>query len=265
MSGRLVGEVAEWLMSPAADGMTSAERTVLLLVAERAHEKTRVMLRHRTDDRPLVDRLAAGAGLVQGESLKKAFQRLAKRGLEVRIPIGEDKLGRPRFAHEGRSMGFRLPELPASVRLPEWGEQIPPTSPVDNPVGEMDSIIGDGSEWGDEIPPTGLRGGSQVPPSEAERGEQVPPLSPSKSIPSKTFYPSSGLPSSLAELEVPAATPIAAVEEPIDQAMFLAAQSALLLMPDGGASLLAAASSQHPDASHQRHIVQAASLARRTA
>lgn len=265
MSGRLVGEVAEWLMSPAADGMSPAERTVLLLVAERAHEKTRVMLRHRTDDRPLVDRLAAGAGLDKGESLKKAFQRLAKRGMEVRIPIGEDKLGRPRFAHEGRSMGFRLPELPASVQLPEWGESVPPTEPVDNPVDDSDSISMDEAQRGEPVPSTESRGGNLNPPSGAQRGESVPPLSPSKSIPSKTFYPSRGLPSSLADVEVPASDPPQTIEEPIDQAMLLAAQSTLLQMPDGGVALLAAATSELPDASHQRHIVLAASLARRTA
>lgn len=47
MSGRLVGEVVDWLQTPPADDLTMAEAAVLLVIAERAHDKTREMWRHR--------------------------------------------------------------------------------------------------------------------------------------------------------------------------------------------------------------------------
>jgi hypothetical protein len=131
MSGRLVGEVADWLCTPAADGLTSADAAVLLAIAERANEKDREMWRHRGDDGKLIDRICAVARLSPGGA-SNVFKKLARRGLEVRIPLGHGKDGRPIFAYEGKAMRFRLPELPASVALPERAVTQPPSNPVDN-------------------------------------------------------------------------------------------------------------------------------------
>jgi hypothetical protein len=55
--------------------------------------------------------------------LKKIFQELAARGLEVRVQIRKDgkplfdKAGRPVYACRGHAMDFALPELPAMVQL----------------------------------------------------------------------------------------------------------------------------------------------------
>ncbi|MEW1846247.1 hypothetical protein AB0392_50535 [Nonomuraea angiospora] len=124
MSARLFGEVAAWLESPAADGMTQSERLVLLLIAERAKDTTRRMLSFRTDRRDdgtkitLTELLQARAGLTP-RGLADTVQRLSKRGLEVRVPVGKDKNGVIMFARRGHATDYILPDLPASVSLPE--------------------------------------------------------------------------------------------------------------------------------------------------
>lgn len=188
MSGRLVGEVVEWLQTPVAADLTAAERCVLFVVAERANEQTREMWHHRVDECHLVDRIASAVG-VSRDGLKKVFQRLARRGLEVRVAISVTKAGKPVFAHEGRSMRFRLPEFPASVSLPQRGDGGPfseGSDPVDNPVNSDVNDLREEDKRGDgstsSEPKRGYsgaqEGGLEYPPS--------PSSSPSKDLPSKT-------------------------------------------------------------------------------
>ena len=132
MSGRLVGEVVDWLQTPPADGITLAEAAVLMAIAERAHDKTREMWRHRIDDHSLFERIRRVTRQTDA-GLSKTLQRLASRGLECRVPIATGKDGRPVYAAKGRSTRFRLPELPAFVSLPEPVDDTP--NPVDNPDG----------------------------------------------------------------------------------------------------------------------------------
>lgn len=136
MSGRLVGEVADWLCTPAATGMTPGERAVLLTIAERVNEKDpeRRMLRHRTDEVTLFERLCLVTGIDRA-GMTEVLKKLAKRDLEVRIEVRKTAAGKPIFAYRGHSMEFRLPVLPASLALPESiGPDRP--NPVDNPVDE---------------------------------------------------------------------------------------------------------------------------------
>ncbi|MEU0516626.1 hypothetical protein [Streptosporangium sp. NPDC006007] len=144
MSGKLVGEVVEWLRTPAAEGLSQAERVVLFVVAERANPETREMWRHRTDTESLHERIR-GALDVSAGALGNVFGRLAKRGLEVRIPTGVDKRGKPTFANNGHSTRFRLPEfsVSATLQVPErsidgWTFPVENRSdqPVDNPTGD---------------------------------------------------------------------------------------------------------------------------------
>lgn len=132
MSGRLVGEVIDWLQTPAASELTLAERAVLMVIAERGHEKTRDAWRHRADEDNLYDRIRKAAKLSE-KGLSSVLRRLRDRGLEVRVPIKEGKDGRPIFAYEGMAMRFRLPEFPASVSLPERPSGERGSEPVDNP------------------------------------------------------------------------------------------------------------------------------------
>ncbi|MGW4639588.1 hypothetical protein ACWEN6_13720 [Sphaerisporangium sp. NPDC004334] len=123
MSARLVGEVAAWLGTPAAKGLTSAERNVLLLIAERAKDDTRRMLSFRGDRRDdgskitLTELLQERSGLGE-RGLSDTVQRLARRGLEVRVSIGVDSLGRTVYARKGHATDYVLPPLPASIVLP---------------------------------------------------------------------------------------------------------------------------------------------------
>lgn len=145
MSGRLVGEVVGWLRTPAARALTVSERTVLLVIAERAHETTREMWGYKLDGVTQFEFLCEVLGIAPSgltEILKKLASREIdgrKGALEVRVELGKTKAGKPVFAYRGRAMKFRLPELPASVALPESlgpDRPIPPAEPVDNAVDE---------------------------------------------------------------------------------------------------------------------------------
>lgn len=207
MSARLIGELTNWLMSPAAQAMdlSSAERNVLFVVAERSHEKTRVMLRHRGDDMQLVDRIAMATGLSRDGALKKALQRLARRGLDVRIPVAKGKDGRPVFAYEGHSMRFRLPEFPASVVVPERpaGPVDNDSTPVDNPVDNSPQGGPGDDERGDQTSRLSVRGGTRRPASGDERGDETSRPTPSNYIsgPSYKLYPSTSVRSQQPEVE----------------------------------------------------------------
>ncbi|MFI6819234.1 hypothetical protein ACIBG7_43085 [Nonomuraea sp. NPDC050328] len=188
MSGRLVGEVVEWLRTPAARqlGLSHAERAVLFVVAERAHEGSRDMLRHRTDDESLFERIR-GALDIDAKSLGNVFGRLARRGLDVRVSTGTDKRGRPTFANNGHSMRFRLPEFPASVVLPTAQSSIDEwTFPVDNPTAEP--VENPSGEQGKVHPSMELQGGRSIDgwSNRGERSIDGWTVSPSKDNPSKS-------------------------------------------------------------------------------
>lgn len=117
MAESLVGEVAAWLGTPAAEGLTQAERLVLLIIAERADKRTRRFWRHRIDELTPTELIASRVG-VSADSLTKVLRRLAARGLEVRVPIGMNGKGQPVFAVRGRATDYVVPVLPASVELP---------------------------------------------------------------------------------------------------------------------------------------------------
>ncbi|MFI6485202.1 hypothetical protein ACIBH1_45340 [Nonomuraea sp. NPDC050663] len=103
--------------------MTQAERVVLFIIAERSKKETRRMLWHRGDRDDdgkkitLTETICLRAGLGP-RGLNEVLQRLAARGLEVRIAIGTDASGRVVFARRGHAVDYRLPELPASVQMP---------------------------------------------------------------------------------------------------------------------------------------------------
>ncbi|WP_433235420.1 hypothetical protein ACQPYK_25310 [Streptosporangium sp. CA-135522] len=117
MAESLLGEVCAWLETPAAQGVTTAERLVLLIIAERCNKTTRQMWAYKGDGKTLTEVIAARAGL-EVDSLTKVFRRLAGRGLEVRVPIATNSRGQPVFAVRGRASDYILPDLPASVELP---------------------------------------------------------------------------------------------------------------------------------------------------
>ncbi|GIH23021.1 hypothetical protein Aph01nite_13310 [Acrocarpospora phusangensis] len=131
MGIRLVAEV----LDNAPTDLTPAERLLLVALAEDARDETRVCW-------PGMDKLVRRTGL-QPDSIRRVFQRLAKRGLEVRVPIGMDKQGRPQFAREHVQTNYRLPVLvrrdvdPPSEAGPgsplSGGTVVPPESRDENP------------------------------------------------------------------------------------------------------------------------------------
>jgi hypothetical protein len=95
------------VMDHAPATLTSGERLVLLVIAERASDKTRVA---KQSSRWTIDTIAHRAGVTRS-GLKTIFQGLAKEKCEVRVPVKTDKRGNPVFAFEGTAMTFKVPKF----------------------------------------------------------------------------------------------------------------------------------------------------------
>lgn len=100
-------------------------RLVLLAIADDANEQTRVSSYLGMD--LLCHRIGRGP-----ETVKKALQRLAKLGYELRQPIGTDKSGRPVYAKTEHHSVYRVPVFPerdvpkkGGTPSPLRGEQVP--------------------------------------------------------------------------------------------------------------------------------------------
>lgn len=95
------------VMDHAPAELTSGERLVLLVIAERANEESRIA---KQSERWTLDVIAHRAG-VRRSGLKSIFQGLARKGCEIRIPVKFDKSRSPVFAFEGTAMTFKIPHL----------------------------------------------------------------------------------------------------------------------------------------------------------
>ncbi len=134
MAYRLINEVTSYL--PHAQDMTAAERLILMLIADRAHEQTREAWPGGTIGWDL-QRLAG----MSATGFREALQRLAHRGMEVRVQRGVDKHGQPLFAYRGVQTTYRLPAL-----LPKGDGQASPSEKgdVQAPKGDGQAPEGDG-------------------------------------------------------------------------------------------------------------------------
>lgn len=108
--------------------LTAAERMVLVAIGENVRDGDPTRLTWPDFN---VHTLAERTGLTGKGSLKSALQRLAGRGLEVRVPISQGKDGRPVFALPGKQCRYRFPaELEGEVTTsPNEGEGEDRTSP----------------------------------------------------------------------------------------------------------------------------------------
>lgn len=125
-----IGLIVE-VMDHAPEGISSGQRLVLLVIAEWANDATRVAIQTKTWT---LDTICRRAG-IQRAGLKSILQGLAKKGLEVRVPISV-KDGKPTFAYEGKAVTFKLPELAkrGCQDIPsERGRADIPTSPEGMP------------------------------------------------------------------------------------------------------------------------------------
>jgi hypothetical protein len=127
----LVSDVVAFI---AGSDLTMAERLVLLIIAERANASTREAWQSTADGKRWV--LAEIVGLSE-DGLKSVLQRLGKRDLEVRVPIGKDKKDKIMYAVKGRQTTYRLPFLPGVSTPPNdlYGGDTTPQGGVYTPDG----------------------------------------------------------------------------------------------------------------------------------
>jgi hypothetical protein len=278
MSGRLVGEVAAWLRTPAAKGLTVSERMVLMTIAERAHETTREMWGYKGDGVTQFDFLCEVVGIAPSgltEVLKKiAAHRFDgdKGALEVRIQVGTTKAGAPLFAYRGTAMRFRLPMLPASVALPKSlgpDRPIPPAEPVDNPGDEpVDNPPEDSPNHSKDSAPTDplSRKGRSQPRHTPGKGRSQPTPNTYRQAPYKDHPYRPGSPSHLAEEEdtgPPTATPPARTSHHMGwEPDYVEAREYLFALTNEGQEFMDAAAEQlgptTPIAERVIHAAQAA-------
>lgn len=104
-------ELYRHVLNHAPDEIDAAARLVLAVIADDAHEKTRKsylgmdLLSHRT-------------GLLP-DAVGKALRRLAKAGIEIRVPVGTDKRGKPVFAMKGHRTTYLIPVFPERFMAPK--------------------------------------------------------------------------------------------------------------------------------------------------
>ncbi|MBS2963816.1 helix-turn-helix domain-containing protein [Actinocrinis puniceicyclus] len=125
--------------------LTQAELVVLVVLAEQAREATRECW-------PGME-LICHRSRLQEDSVRKVFQRLAARGLEVRVPVGKSRSGQPIYAHHGARTLYRIPRF------------APPTQNT-QPVG--------GVEAGTPVPPSTVEAGMAIPPLPVETNDDGP-------------------------------------------------------------------------------------------
>lgn len=150
MGVRLLVEVLD--RAPA--DLTPAERLVLAVLAEDARDDTRTCW-------PGMEKLTRRTGL-KPDSLRRVFQRLAKRGIEVRVPIKFTDKGAPVFAREGVQTNYRIPALPEMRRDagPPFNEGEPEGRRDADPPSEAGQ---ESRQSGGEAGCSSQRGGTVVP------------------------------------------------------------------------------------------------------
>jgi hypothetical protein len=108
MAWELVNEV----LDHAPAGLTPAEVLVLVAIAEYVRTEDHKHGIRRTS-RPAAD-IARRAHMTL-DGLRKAVQRLAKNGLDIRVELATGKDGRPVYAVPGKSSTYKIPPLSAAT------------------------------------------------------------------------------------------------------------------------------------------------------
>lgn len=116
-------------------GTTSGERLAALAIADTARRETRISLATPAE-------LSARTGLSE-DGLKKALQRLRKRGLDFRVSHGKGSDGRDVYTIPGSGMEYRVPSTDEFMAASgpfaapfKGGTTVPPNGrhgPVDKP------------------------------------------------------------------------------------------------------------------------------------
>ncbi|MGV2383767.1 MAG UNVERIFIED_CONTAM: hypothetical protein LOD86_00665 [Thermobifida fusca] len=128
-------ELYRHVLNHAPAELDPTARAVLAVIADDANERTRI-------SRIPMDLLMHRSG-VGRDALKKAFQRLARAGYEIRIPVGTDTLGRPIYAMRGRATQYRIPVFPERD-VPHHPRMGGTSSPLTERLGGTSSPLTDG-------------------------------------------------------------------------------------------------------------------------
>lgn len=110
MSYELVQEVRE----SAPLDLSATERLILIWIAEQSREEDRYYRSELIEARtcwPGRENLMRWSGISSERTFRAALQKLADRGLDVRVPLGVDRHGAVLYAVKGQRMVLRLPEL----------------------------------------------------------------------------------------------------------------------------------------------------------
>lgn len=136
MAVSLVSEVFAYMTG---SDLTAYERLVLVAIAEQANKDTREAYQCSGENGKKRWNLREVVGLSE-TGLRGVFQRLAERGLEVRVAFGKDSSGRTLYAVYGRQTTYRLPVLSKEVGDVESS---PPADVPASPRGDVQASPGD--------------------------------------------------------------------------------------------------------------------------
>lgn len=161
MAISLVSEVMAYVTGT---DITPAERYILAAIAEQANAVSRQAWQETAPGKRRWV-LAERVGLSE-TGLRTALQRLAKRGLECRVPLGTDSKGRAFYAVHGRQTTYQVPALPVA----NGDAQASPSKGRKARDGDAQASTGDvlASAYGDVLASTGdaqaSRGDAQASP-----------------------------------------------------------------------------------------------------
>lgn len=107
--------------------LDTGELALLLILADEANDETRECF-------PGMDELCAHMRMT-ADGIGRILQRLAKHGIDVRVPVGKDKTGRLLYAVKGVRTTYRLPRFappmagPQSAHKPDARTTVRPKDP----------------------------------------------------------------------------------------------------------------------------------------
>ena len=123
-------QLVEEVLDHAPGDLTPAEMLALVVIAEYCKGGSRECSKSTED---LARRMR-----LKIRGVQDALRRLAENKLDVRVPLGTDKNGKPVYAHRGRVPRFKLPEFPPPEGCPCRScrpEDAVLTAPSDGRVG----------------------------------------------------------------------------------------------------------------------------------
>lgn len=159
MSRRLVDEVLEH----GPEDLSGPELALLLILADKSQDEDRTVGGRRIPARtcfPGIEQLGAWMRL-RPDGVRKVLRKLEDRGLQVRVPVGQDKAGRPVYAARGHQTLYRVPVMASAESVDS----------VDN------SDKGQPTGWAieDKGQPTGWANSEKGQPTGTQRPANWPP------------------------------------------------------------------------------------------